>query len=253
MTTYTQWRFCWLPEGKLQGSRVFCSTPPVAFDHDDIHRYVISALVKMSKTQVVAPEIKKENYFLYADKNGLTLKALPCDEKDMEAKLPGTKSEGFFLLRQLGEGAEGKIWLACNNSKRRCALKIYGILKAGDAERYQKVSKEEVEVWGKVFGLDIFRLETLAGGPALVMPELKLLKVDAMMPEHVTAVKSAVDAYAQHYTAEDFKWSHVGFCEIGDQLKAVLFDTKPKEHTPEQKQAGIVATTKEAMLKVLFP
>ena len=150
MTTYTQWRFCWLPDGKLKGDKVFFATSPIAFDHQDIHRYVISALVKMSKTQVVAPEIKKDNYFLYADKNGITLKALPCDEQDMGTALPGTTSTGFFLLRQLGEGAEGKIWFACNNAKKRCALKLYGILKAGDVERYQKMAKEEVEVWAKV-------------------------------------------------------------------------------------------------------
>jgi len=66
-------------------------------------------------------------------------------------------------------------------------------------------------------------------------------------------VESAVDAYAQRYTPHDLKWSHVGFCGQDEQLMAVLFDTRPEEHTQEQKQEGIVAATKQAMLALLFP
>ena len=100
-------------------------------------------------------------------------------------------------------------------------------------------------------------VDTLAGGPALVMPELELPDIGALndlSKDNVDLVKKAVHDYAQHYTAEDFKWSHVGFCRKDEQLKAVLFDTKPKGHTPEQKREGrIVVTTEKAMLTQLFP
>ena len=134
MTTYAKWKFCQLPDGKLMGNRVFLSTRSVSFDDQDIHRYVISALVKMNKTQVVVPEIIKDNYFLYAGQDGITLRPLPCDERVMDRKLPGSKSSSFFLLRPLGEGGEGKVYFACNSTDRRCALKLYSILRPGDAE-----------------------------------------------------------------------------------------------------------------------
>jgi len=34
-------------------------------------------------------------------------------------------------------------------------------------------------------------------------------------------------------------------------LKAVLFDTRPKRHSQQEKRAGIAKTTEEAMLKIL--
>ena len=52
MTTYTHWRFCRLEKAHRSDRREFLATAPIEFDDPDIHRFVISSLLKRKASKV---------------------------------------------------------------------------------------------------------------------------------------------------------------------------------------------------------
>jgi len=83
---------------------------------------------------------------------------------------------------------------------------------------------------------------TLAGAPAIVMPQLRLVQAPgtttlSLQQGDEEAVREAIKTYATtgRRVASDLKWSHVGFLEKTHKkgksgaTRAILFDTRPKD------------------------
>jgi len=179
------------------------------------------------------------------------------------------------LLKLLGDGAEGKVWWACNLSYQQCALKIYRVPPVtspkevqGEWKKLEDVIELELKIWKEVFGVtkgifmvknendDIRRvIGDLNGGPAIVMPILELVTNDMnttgsgrprLAQSQRTAVSNAIKVYTTAgYSSNDFKWAHVGFLDE----KATLFDTRPTL-TPNPEAA---ATKMRSAVSTVFP
>jgi len=87
---------------------------------------------------------------------------------------PSAQSKTFFLLRDLGIGAEGAVWLACNSSGKLCALKIFKVSKDKGLEISQRIQLD-VKIWKNVWKLKAFSTDFAAGAAkGLIMPHVKI-------------------------------------------------------------------------------
>ena len=122
--------------------------------------------------------------------------------------------ECIYLLRQLGEGAEGKCFLGCDALGNVCAVKLY----RDGVEGVQNI----LGIWNDVFGLKAFLLSS-----ALVMPYVFSPSwAAAEKRERWSAVDAAMDKLlAKGYYHRDMKWSHVCLLHRNGQDEVVFIDT----------------------------
>ena len=174
----------------------------------------------------------------------------------------------FYLLKQLGGGTDGRVWLACTKKREICAIKMqYGLGKASvcpeelsEYERNEKESEDkelyegllnERECWREAqpeAGQSV-RITCILGDKpnALVMPYFAQVPPGRnLTDEEIGAAKNAVRSFAENgWKHNDLKWDHVGFYNRnvpgrGLQIRAVLLDLGFVEILEEgEKEAAI--------------
>ena len=243
MTTYDEWRVCWLKTQTHVKNRKFEGTEIMSYNHHrhKLHKSIMTALVHMSQPHILTAPDQVGSYFPYLDAIGLTWKQLEKTPDDQS--FPASNSKEFMLLAQAGSGIEGKAWVACNSSWKLCLLKTFTTKKdpSSITQVHETVAKE-VDIWKKVFGVEEVFSVTLAGAPAIVMPQLRLVQAPgtttlSLQQGDEEAVREAIKTYAKkgRKVARDLKWSHVGFLEKTHKKgksatkKAILFATRPMD------------------------
>ena len=231
MTTYDEWRICWLDSSSSDSQRTFCASKIMQYNDPELPRYIMTALVRMARATISDLPVKKDRSYPYMTTKKFTWKVLGVDLDS--ANFPAPSSENFYLLKDLGGGAEGKAWLACNSSGRKCVVKLFKVKEGTNIKKLEEGIESEMAIWRQAFGVSALFRVVLSGSPALVMPLLRVARTGASLDpgEEVRLVKEAVKAYVRQgkKKAQDLKWHHVGFIGEGQDLKAILFDTRPAD------------------------
>lgn len=143
-------------------------------------------------------------------------------------KIPRKNTVYYYMLAKAGEGHEGTVYIACNNSGRLCAIKVYHIKKSSAStdperrkdeeqeknERYE-VAKMEAERWMKIYGtrFGAVRPKYLGGTPCLLMPYGVEVENEAtrrlLMPGIEKELKRIAKKHKLRYKKSDLRWRHV--------------------------------------------
>lgn len=146
-------------------------------------------------------------------------------------EMPDAEADAFFLIEELGAGADGTAWRACDVHGRPCVIK-WGHQANDDepgdesdvANTGEALWRESV-LWRTVWGVDRVRTLRLADRPALLMPYAETLPnadaidvaVDnngehsAVPPALVGEVLGAIHQMAAlGLCHDDLRWRHVG-------------------------------------------
>jgi len=148
MTTYDEWRVCWLKTQTHVKNRKFEGTEIMPYNHHrhKLHRSITTALMHMSQPNILTAPDQVGSYFPYLDATGLTWKQL--EETPDDRSFPASSSREFMLLALVGSGIKGKAWVACNSSWKLCLLKTFATKKdpSSIAQIHETVAKE-VDIW----------------------------------------------------------------------------------------------------------
>ena len=82
------------------------------------------------------------------------------------SKMPHHKTKNFFILKPIGKGLNGKVWLACSKQLEACAIKIK---QCKDPLKEKEEAEEEANKW-TLLGYNRSRAVRLNGKYAIVMP-----------------------------------------------------------------------------------
>lgn len=142
----------------------------------------------------------------------------------------------LYLLYQIGEGRDGKVWLAAFPDGRSCLVKFRhrehatpdndgSQSREGSQTKLMAMVRAEAALWKEIWGLEAYGL-SLSGRAAVVMPFLKPVSETEWKSEEICgvvreAVATMVNAGFRH---NDVKRDHVGLYQEGGDLKAALFD-----------------------------
>jgi hypothetical protein len=157
MSTNDDWRICWLDRAldtDKDGNdlRTFRGTGVFKYDDENLHKLIVSVLMRMANTKVEQPNIKKgSSVLLQLGAGDLSWKLLDVDLNEDE--FPRRDSSSFFLLGLLGSGVEGKVWRACNSSGELCALKLFNLGQKTDVDWVSEKIDQEIQLWKEVFGI----------------------------------------------------------------------------------------------------
>ncbi len=182
---------------------------------------------------LVFPFINRNNGQIFWTK-GMNLKK---PKKLSSPICPIINSETIILVRNLGVGAHGYVWLAATESSTLCVIKFKhlkdkDIIK--DKADEMRIEKEH-GCWNLVHEELGVHTESWRGETAIVMPyfaQASLVhssrfrdSVEASDPETMRAVERELRHFvAQGVEHGDVKWGNIGFYSKGDELQAVLFD-----------------------------
>jgi len=279
MTNYDWWRIVWLADNDtdncLHGEdtdragkgRVLCMTPAWAFDDSELVPRMATALHRMWRSSIeckgdlVAQEssgrrqshailIKDDSWEWVSRSHRAWQYAVEKAIDSPWGPMPDANAAAFLLLRELGTGADGAAWYACDLEGRPCVLKMgHGKDddRAGDpcdpVESGQVLWREAV-VWRRVWGVEGVRTLRLAQRPALLMPYAETLGNAHLLDCHIDSndsangssddnnddrddtaaaqvptidgtlaqeVRTAIDKMAAHDICHgDLRWRHVG-------------------------------------------
>lgn len=236
MSTYEEWRFCWLPRRSTRLAtqdepRHLAGTLIIKRNHPDLPKALIYYLTKMAESAPKAPiafPTKGEYHLLLTSTkvhwHQLTEPFRPDD-------FPTKNKKFFFVFAFLGSGAEGTVWKGCDKAGNACAIKVFdkGYTRPEQHQQHQQqpprdALRMDLAVWN-TFGEDRVFSVTLTTVPALIMPVLDQ-PVD-WDDQHQQAVRVAIDLYSAEYYPRDIKREHVGFYSVNGERKAIFFDTQP--------------------------
>jgi hypothetical protein len=142
-------------------------------------------------------------------------------------ELPRKKAEVFYFLGKVGEGSNGAVYLACDNSAHLCALKVYHIKPSGAAvdgsrevdeenqcHRRWAEAEEEMAKWKQIYPKQSERVRRLflSGRPCLLIPYGVEIKDNEQRSGHLKAVKAELERIAEMnlcYNNNDIRWRHV--------------------------------------------
>jgi hypothetical protein len=170
ISTYQQWRVYWLPaadeiaraktlpdpeewqapdqtNGQLYASQVY------NYNDEDLPRVLVSVILKMRESlkygmlpEGVRPRIViNSRKWVWASEREIVLKEdeMPKDDE----RIP------FYLLHDLGAGADGQVWKACSESGLVCAIKFAHPRHPNETvEARQNRLEAERRVWKTVWG-----------------------------------------------------------------------------------------------------
>jgi hypothetical protein len=166
---------------------------------------------------------RKRPYILLGEKSPWTWTSLGLapgvtPERFLDySQMPTREATQFLLLRDLGAGSDGRVWMVCSRSK----LGRVGVVKFAlpsdfgcdsEQERRQRLEAEG-EVWRRLWNMPDVRVVTLCGKPALLMPYIEPYTsiTDAGRKPTEQAVRAAVaDVASAGYCHLDLRWRHVG-------------------------------------------
>jgi hypothetical protein len=157
--------------------------------------------------------------------------------------MPNANVATFLLLLHLGDGVNGRAWLAMTLAGVACVLKF-------PKESHDSDSLHgEVEIWRTVWGVDGVRVQQLANKPALVMPYVRTCSAQADQTEEVRdATRVAVARMAAAgWRHNDVKWEHVGLYKQAGTLRAVLIDAGDVLSVPPEERADAQAEMLSAL------
>ena len=99
MTTYDEWRVCWLKTQTHVKNRKFEGTEIMPYNHHrhKLHRSITTALMHMSQPNILTALDQGESYFSYLDVAGLTWKQLEETPDHQSFPASNSKKEGKFV------------------------------------------------------------------------------------------------------------------------------------------------------------
>jgi len=226
----------------------------------------------------------KRLYLEFADDVTKSISKPAALEKLEWGAMPRRDAKKFLLLRPLGKGGDGIVFLACTHMGKVCVLKLARDddssgeqgrrppsspadskdQKTRDLSASQKMEQER-DIWNKVWGVKECRVEKMQEFHVLVMPYV--WPHERIQTTHTSdsekkavqqAVKEAIEKLAKGgYKHDDLKWDHVGFyqeaSQRGPQLRSVLFDLSrvvSVDGTPRAQQEAIREMTHTLSLDV---
>eukprot|EP00301_Raphidiophrys_heterophryoidea_P008609 c13163_g1_i6.p1 GENE.c13163_g1_i6~~c13163_g1_i6.p1 ORF type:complete len:568 (-),score=120.21 c13163_g1_i6:171-1874(-) len=134
---------------------------------------------------------------------------------------PSERTTQFFLLEELGKGADGRAWLACSGNGSVCVIKF--------AVR----AKQEHSIWKVIYPEFKVRIQLLNGHDALIMPHFFAVSKHARK-ETLGLVKTTLLTRFVHNQLKhnDVAWRNLGLC-VNDQTgkeEVVVYDLANIEH-----------------------
>ena len=230
MSTYDEWRFCWLTRQSTRISTVdekreLAGTRIYKWKDDDLPKALVYYLDNMSRSvpQASIDAPRKGEYHLHMDRERVTWKEFKADYD--RGGFPATGKTTFFTFALVGSGAQGTAWKGCDEEGNACIVKVFDKLPKIEHELLREAVQKELQVWHEVFNEKRAFTVDLTTTPALIMPILDQPK--NWDDQHRQAVRTAVLLYSARYFAEDLKKEHIGFYSKDANLKAILFDTQP--------------------------
>jgi hypothetical protein len=188
-------------------------------------------------------------------------------------EVPGGGTKLFFCLRFLGNGADGRVALACNRAGRVAALKFYfprapreveqkeGEAKEAVAEKPLTEANKALVIWQKVYH-DVpaltSRVRTVklrepfafegADTEALLMPFLKPVDVErreGLLDKVKACLEKFVDANCEH---GDVAWRNIGtYIDSKGEEQVVVFDMSSVIDVKPHSSDGSARWVEEAM------
>eukprot|EP01114_Cavostelium_apophysatum_P013712 TRINITY_DN3382_c0_g1_i2.p1 TRINITY_DN3382_c0_g1~~TRINITY_DN3382_c0_g1_i2.p1 ORF type:complete len:457 (-),score=87.95 TRINITY_DN3382_c0_g1_i2:34-1404(-) len=209
---------------EVHGSRIY------KFDDKQIFHVLGSAIIKMLQSDRKQVNLfSKDQAYILTTKTGFVWSHLPdaITPRFTEANLKINSSK-FYLIRDLGSGVSGKVWLAMTKSGEVGALKL---CTATDAKREEKIWNRYQPEFKVKF------LSSVAGGGGLFMPYLAPVQESEMKGLH-PEIKLAIEKFLEAgHVHTDMKPEHLGKYRHKDgTVKVSLLDfgnvaeSNPKTH-----------------------
>jgi len=233
MSTYDEWRFCWLPRRSTRLAtkaepRDLAGTEVIKWNDPNLPKALVYYLKKMAESTPNAPiafPTKGEYHLLLTSTKVHWQQLMEPFRTDV---FPTTSKKKFFVFAFLGSGAEGTVWKGCDKAGHACAIKVFDKGYTRPEQHQQQPPSDALQmdlaVWN-TFGEARVFFVTLTTVPALIMPVLDQ-PVD-WDDQHQQAVRVAIELYSAKYYPRDIKREHVGFYSVNGEPKAVFFDTQP--------------------------
>ena len=234
-TTYEKWRFCWFPESdacaasadidfiakqqnqnlqqipeELHGTEVF------SYNHPDIPKLLTSIIYKMykspwSNSTKIHNDPSRPVIVLTPDQ--WQWKKSPLPEILSYDKVPNSNNTRFLLLQDLGQGADGHVWLATSESGCVCVLKFPKGSFGATSTKLDAQIEAEHKNWieAQPWIANKIRIVSLLQKKVLMMPFVTLFKEKPHESFVLEKVKSAIGVLAKNgIVHEDLRWRHVG-------------------------------------------
>ena len=276
LTTFNEWRACWLPidstivadvatfvnndeltdfypedlsipdisdmdiqaegddDDKLPVStsdRRVCGTEIFQLDESGACLEMVTHAIRtMCKSKPVPSHLiaKDQEYVVYG-KDDWYWSTSPWKHSDRPVfgQMPTKCCTNFYILKPLGAGEEGRVWLACSKNRLVCALKFR---KDNSMEGAQK----ESHIWQRI-GFKKSRVVTLMKDKhAVVMPYLLACNRLEMQHNLTILIQNAIDDFSScGFCHDDISLANIGYYCQGKIIKisfldfSAVFETQP--------------------------
>ena len=131
--------------------------------------------------------------------------------------MPPGQTKKFYLLKPLGTGIEGLVWLACSGSLKVCAIKFY------HKSTLKSKAEKEAEMWKKL-GFTKSRCVTLQSRVCLIMPYVKPCSHIIFSDFYEMAKTAIVDLSKKNLCHMDIKIENMGYYFNGRTVCIELLD-----------------------------
>ena len=214
-----------LPKRVMHGSRVF------RWDEGDqvALRAVAGALCKMARSTQTAwddPFDQLETRTVLRFEKGKIgrvywdhLKHLKGGQWDKYANPP----KYLYAIEDLGRGADGRVWLVCSRGGSVCVLKF-----ANNPNKARSDLEHEEKMWHKAYPQFASKVvvETWCGWKALRMPHFAAVALSERRNVLALVENTLRDDYDEKGLVHgDVAWRNVGLFRVGNEQKAVVYDT----------------------------
>ena len=187
ITTYSEWRICWLPHTDVCAAaseriqnhppiishgveeRIVHCSPKYKCTDQSLIPMLCSVIHKMYNSPFDPPTklVDPKRTYIELSESSFQWANLPKEivsgEVKLSYKLPHGNSNRFYLLLDYHGGADGRVWLACSTSG--CLV----VIKFGSVHNGQERLEAESNHWRTIWDVST-RVVTLHRKPALLMP-----------------------------------------------------------------------------------
>ena len=180
---------------------------------------IITTIYKMYQTKVLTTaEISSSKvYFLLTHDSRFWV---TCPWKDTDTlnydEMPSTNTNQFYLLKPLGKGIQGVVWLACSKSLKVCAIKFY--------HSSDRVTAEyETQMWKKL-GFTKSRCIQLQKRVSLIMPYVKPCTYIIFNGFYEMAKETIEDLSKLNLCHQDIRIENMGYYFDRHTIRIALLD-----------------------------